>query len=1158
MNVRAVRRSLFSVLIFAAVAAAQTTSTEVLGTVEDATGAVIPGAKVTLLRVATGEKRIATTDNSGNYSFPLIEIGDYTVTAEVQGFKTQTKTGITVALQQKARVDLQLEVGAASDKVEVVATGVELKTDDAALGQTVEHTRVVELPVLNRNFASLTVLTPGVQFGTRMGMNAQSTSGSVGGIVGFYPGAMQVSANGQRDANQRVTLDGVIASEPLVNTVYLTPSIDAIEEVKVQTGSYSAEYGMNNGAIVQVALKSGGNDFHGTVYEFLRNDAADAKDYFLNFQLPAGAPQQKKNRLRRNQFGTWLAGPVILPKYHGKDKTFWSFNYEGTRQTQESVQQATGTQFFPQAFRNGDFSALLSPAIVNGKPVRAPIVIYDPTSGLPFTDATGKITNIIPPSRINKNALNLINQYVPLPQFNPTDILDVNTIKTVPNTLYQNQYFARIDHIFSGKDRIFGRLGSQIGQYDVGNLYPAFSYTLHLWDYNVAFQYLHIFSPTVLNEFRVGFNKVNSDQVNPRTYTNFNVDSLGIGQFRVSTANNRPFSPLETGIPTISNIIPGDSGARVDLNGSYTFDDNYSFMKGNHSFKTGFEYARYGLDRAAANVPLGNMSCCYGGFNVAGWLMGYPTATSSAEGLTWTAPRQNRWGAYFQDEWKAGHKLTINMGLRWDFFQVPHDVNRKWRSLELGILSTGSDGKQYPTVVPTPGQNYDFYGSDNRYFMPRVGLAYRATDKWVIRAGAGWFVNVQQMNNMTILDLQPPFSGTNQWAGVDRAVGNIAYSYAGLNYNLSTRAFTPGSQILTLDNPFPGQGTTAARTNVLAFSPDNKASTVTQWSFDIQRALPAKIFLTVGYVGSQTVHLDNTISNFNQPSPSSNTDVNGRRPYQAYISQGEGNAPRLLGTIRYLDSFANANYNGLQVQAEKRYSNGLTMGLAYTFSKALGEGYGRNDPAGDVQSLYQDPLNRRANRGRYGFDVTHNAVLNYVYDLPIFRHSTGVVKGVFGGWQTSGIITLHTGFPFSLSGGNLNTGGPVYPDRVADGRLGGSATRQLWYDPTAFRRTDCNIPTHPELCHYGSAAPDALISPGIHTFDLSLGKNWYIPKLGEAGRIQFRAEAFNAFNTPQFAAPNGLSWVSNDSIVPDAPRVGEIRSLRQPMRIFQFGAKVYW
>ncbi len=447
----------------------------------------------------------------------------------------------------------------------------------------------------------------------------------------FWPRATQVSANGQRDANQRVTLDGVIASEPLVNTVYLNPSIDAIEEVKVQTGSYSAEYGMNNGAIVQVALKSGGNAFHGTFYEFLRNDAADATDYFLNFQLPAGAPQQGKNRLRRNQYGTWLSGPVLLPHYNGKDKTFWSFNFEGTKQTQEVVTQASGTTFFPAAFRNGDFSA---PAASRHRKRRssagAPIIIYNPLTGMPFTDGQGNITNIIPQSMINKNAQALVNKYVPLPQFNPTDILDVNTIVPVPNVLDQNQYFARIDHLFSAKDRIFGRTATQVGTWNVGNINPNFTYTQHVWDYNEAFQYLHIFSPTSLNEFRFGFNKVNTDQVNPRTNTDFNVDSLGIGQFRVSTAGNRPFTSLETGIPTITGIIPGDSGARVDLNGSYQFSDNYSFIRGNHSFKTGFEFSRYGLDRAAANVPLGSMGCCEGGFNLAGWLMGYPLRQAPA------------------------------------------------------------------------------------------------------------------------------------------------------------------------------------------------------------------------------------------------------------------------------------------------------------------------------------------------------------------------------------------------------------------------------------------------------------------------------------------------------------------------------------------------
>jgi hypothetical protein len=414
------------------------------------------------------------------------------------------------------------------------------------------------------------------------------------------------------------------------------------------------------------------------------------------------------------------------------------------------------------------------------------------------------------------------------------------------------------------------------------------------------------------------------------------------------------------------------------------------------------------------------------------------------------------------------------------------------------------------------------------------------------------------MNNMTILDLQPPYSGTFGFNQIDQAGLTIPISYGGQNYTATTRRFTPGAQVLTLDNAFPGQGTAAARTNVLAFTPDNRASSVVQWSFDIQRELPSSTILTVGYVGSKTSHIDNTIGNFNSPPPSTNTDFNSRRPWQAYVSRGEGTQARLLGNIRYLDSFANANYHALQVQAQKRYSNGITAGLAYTYGKALGEGYGRNDPAGNVQPTYQDPNDRRANRGRYGFDVTHNVVMNYVWDLPFFGNTRGVVNAILGGWQTSGIVTLRTGFPFSLSGGNLNTNSSTYPDRIADGRLFDNANRQRWYDPTAFRRTECNIQNRPELCHYGSAAPDATITPGLKGFDLSLGKNWRFSPLGENGRLQFRAEAFNAFNTPQFGVPNGLSFASNDSVIPDGPRVGEIRSLRQPMRIFQFGIKLYF
>lgn len=1128
---------------------AQTTSTEVLGTVTDSTGAVVPAADITLLRIATGERRQTKSDASGNYSFPLIEIGEYSVTVTMSGFKTQTQTGVTVAYQQKARVNVTLDVGAATERVEVQATGVELKTDDAAVSTTIERRRVQELPLLGRNFASLAILTPGVQYGTRMGQGINTNTGFP------FPGsATTLSANGQRDANQNISMDGVVATEPLVNQVLFNPSIDAIEEVKIQTGSVSAEYGQNNGAVVQIALKSGTNNFHGTFFDFMRNNILDARDYFLNFELPPGTPERKKNALRRHQFGAWLAGPVILPGYKGTDRTFWSFNYEGVRQTVEAVSQAF---WFPEEFRRGDFSALLTPLIRNGLPVRAPIIIHDPVTGEPFRNAQGQITNIIPPSRINRNAQNFINTYLPLPQFRQDDILDINVIASVPSLLDQNQYFARIDHNFSSTDRLFVRYAGQRTSYDNRQLNPNFNTNFGLRPNNIASQYLHIFRPTIINEFRFGYNRVDHDQSNPRTNTDFDADSLGVGQFRVAVDNNRKFRPLEAAIPP-TGILQGDSGARIDFNDTYQISNNFSIIKSNHTFKMGMEYRRLTIERAAANVPNGNLTCCPGGYALAGFLMGYPNGSSTAEGLLLQKPRQHRWSGYFLDEWKVTRRLSMNIGVRWDYFGLATDLNRTWRSLRFDILTQADNGQMLPTVVPEPGKDYRFYDPEERFFMPRLGIAYRATDKWVIRTGAGWYANAQQLNNFSILNLQPPLSGTFGFLQVTDVAQVIPYSYGGQNYQIQTRRFRPGSTVLTLDNPFPGQGTAAARTNVLSMIPDNKASHYIQWSFDIQRSLPWSTILTVGYVGSKTSHLDNTVPNFNTPGPSPDTDINRRRPYQAYVSAGEGNTARLLNDVRYLDSYANASYHGLQVQAQKRYSHGITLGLAYTFSKSLGEGYGRNDPAGDVQSTYQNPRDRRNDRTRYGFDITHSAITNFVYDLPFFRGSSGLVKSAFGGWQASGIVTLRTGLPFAVAGGNLNTGANTRPDRVADGRLFGAATRARWYDPTAFRRTDCNIPNRLDLCHYGNAGNGILVSPGTTSLDLSIAKNWMIPALGEQGRLQFRGEAFNAFNSPQFGTPNGLGYAGLDSVVPDAPRVGEVRSLRNSMRIFQVAIKLYF
>ncbi|MCC6858905.1 MAG: TonB-dependent receptor [Bryobacterales bacterium] len=1122
---------------------AQTTSTEILGTVTDASGAVVPGATVVLLRVATGERRETTTGPTGDFSFPLIEIGEYTVTVQLKGFQTQTQSGIMLQLQQRARVNFQLAVGETTETVEVVASGIQLKTEDAAVGQVVDNKRVVELPLNGRNVASLAVLTAGVQYGQRMGFDGQA---------GFpIPGnSVAISANGQREVNQQVTLDGVIATEPRVNTTVFTPSIDAIEEFKVQTSSYSAEYGQNNGAIVQIALKSGTNQLRGTLFEFLRNDKLAATDYFLNFQVPQGSKLSEKNRLRRNQFGFFLGGPVTIPKvYDGKDRTFWSFTYEGRRETRETVQT---TRWHPQADRNGDFSAYLTPLIVNGVPIRQPSIIYDPTTGEPYRDNNGKINNIIPASRINKNAQAFVNQFQPLPMFNPVDVSDNNAQGTVPNIYKTNQYFWRIDHQLTSKDKMFVRFAIDRSKWDNYDLNPNFTYYVLSKATNIAYQWIRIFSPRMLNEFRYGLNKASDDTRNPRTDTDFDMDSLNIGKFRVATDNNRKFTTREVGIP--STLIGGDrdGGNGYDFNTVHQFTDNVSMTLGSHTFKTGIEYRYNILDRAAANSARGSASGSLQDF-----LLGYYSSSATGEGLPFTAPRQSRYSAYFLDDWKVTRKLTANIGLRWDYFGRPVDVEGGWRSFRPDILTQASDGRMLPTLIPGPNvTNYVFSEVDNRYFMPRVGLAYRLTEKWVIRSGAGWFANAQQFNNWTILALLPPRSGQLTFSSVTDVAQTFDYAYGGKTYTVQTRKYRPNTPIITLDNVFPGSGTAPARRALSLFPYDNKSPNTWQWSFDLQRNLPWNLLMTVAYVGSKSSHVDATITQ-NLPGPSPDTNIDARRPWQAYVSQGEGNAALGLGNIRFLEAYANGSYQGLQTTVEKRYSHGLTMSLAYTYSKALGEGYGRNEGSGNT-GTFQDWTNRRASRTRYGFDVTHNAVFNFVYDMPFLDRFKGVTGAFIGGWQVNGIVTMRTGFPFGLTGGDINTGQTTRPDRIADGRLGDAATRQKWFDPSAFRRVSCNIPGRLDLCHYGSAGDGIMVSPGASNLDLSLYKNWKMPFLGEQGRLQFRSEFFNFSNTPQFGVPNGLSFSTTTSIVPDGPRMGEIRSLRLPMRVIQFGLKLYF
>lgn len=1129
---------------------AQTTSTTILGVIADSTGAVINGAKVTVTNTSTRVSREVVTSTTGDFTFPLVDVGIYDVTVDAQGFKTEIRRNVIVNINEKVRVDFAMQVGAASERVEVTAEGATLRTDDATLGQTIEQRRVEELPLNNRNIGALAILQPGVQYGPRSGTDGQGFGQRQGSHGIPIPGVgLSFVANGQRETNQHATLDGVVATEARVNTIPFSPSVEAIAEFKVLSGSYSAEYGFNAGAQTIIVTRSGGNDFHGSAFEFIRNDVFDAENYFQNYFNAPGATRSKKNSLRQNNYGGVLTGPFAIPKvYNGTNKTFFMFNYEARKRRDGGLAQTANHP--PTAFRNGDFSSLL------GLPT--PVRIVDPLTGDPFAG------NIIPTNRISTAAKELM-KFWPEPQrVNANPLVGINYTGFERRTLDDTQVFGRIDHNISENDKIFARYAFNDVTYRVtpGDN-PNFTYFVAGRNQNVGTAWIHIFNPNLINEVRYGYNRSVDNTLNNRANTSFDVETLGLTGFRVVNDGNRKFTTRETGVPTISvnafsTLAEQDGGNGFDFNNLHQFNDNLTWVHGSHSTKFGFDYRWVALYRGAANVPRGGLNfngdIANNGF--AAFLLGFPSVTTTPEGLPRTQTRQQRYAAYATDDWKLSRKLTLNYGVRWEYNTPAVDVEGLWRSLSFDTKTGG-----LPTVVPNIGTEYVFYKPQKALFMPRLGFAFRPTDNWVIRGGLGIYNNVHQLNNYTILNLNPPKSGTSNFANSATA-GKITNS-----------ATQP---VLTFAAPFGVVNPTSA-TGINALNPDNPQPSVAQWSLDVQRRLPFDIVLSVGYVGNKGSHIDQTVE-LNAPAPSILPNPNGRRPIP-FFADGVNGPTRALNRLRWLTSDGNSWYHALQVNAQKRFSQGLQMNIAYTWGRAMGEGYGRNEGGGAIPNSYQNPFNRAAEKTRYGFDFQHSAVISFLYELPTpAALNKGFGKQIFGGWQMNGIVVLRSGLPFSVTQNNtINTiEGHVRPDLVGNPKLA-NPTINKWYDPDAFRVVTCQQPGSAAtdagkalnqylagFCKYGSAGQGIIEGPGFKNVDYSLIKN--IP-IKDDLRLQFRAEIFNIFNTPQFGTPNaGLNAATAflpttaggafPTQVTPSRGPGSIANIVAPMRQMQFGLKL--
>ena len=1125
---------------------AQSVTQTVQGQVADSSGAAVQGARVTIRNVNTGVERTQQSNEAGLYGFQLVEVGSYQVRCEHSGFRAQVVNGLRVETAAQVRQDFSLEVGAVTETVNVAASAVTLNTENAIVGTVVENKRIVELPLNGRNIVQLAVLTPGVQFGNRSGLN--------NGEGGYIPnGAFSVSANGVRELHQVVSIDGTNAADPRRAITPFVPSIEAVEEFKIQTSSFSAEYGFGGGAVVNITMKSGTNALHGTLFEFLRNDKFDAENYFLNFQNPPGRPRARKDARRLNQFGFVASGPIV------KNKTFWSANWEARRELTTGIGEAT---YLTERMRTGDFGEVLTGTLnpATGRLFRQPIVVFDPFTGDPFP------SNVIPAARLHQGVVRNILPIVPRAQFQTADPLDINFRRPLANPLSVDQIFGRIDHHFNERDRIFGRLAWNESSQTSPRVNPNFDHVTDTRTINLATQWVHVLRPTMVNEFRFGFQFFDFGVQSPRAgSTSFSMDGLGIGQFRVASDGNRPLTKDEHGYPNLS-LFNIDDRREFNNPDRFEFGDHLSWSRGRHTVKLGFELNRIKMNDAGANLPTGrvNWSANESGLNFASFMLGVPSTTETAEGLPLTIPVSTRWGTYINDDFKIHPRLTLNFGLRFDYSGNPRDSKGLWRTLNFPGEGRGVEHRNPATgqLIPTMGpESVDSRGAvklwqqDIRFFMPRLGIAFRPTDKWVIRTGAGWFSNLMHWNAFTILNLNPPKSGSLLFQQVTDAVRTTPVVGAdSRSYDVPLRRIRPASTPITLNDPFlsAGGGQAVSRpVSVLHVRPDLNDGDIWKWSFDIQRELPWGAATTIGYVGSKGSFVGNSMTPYNDADPSPNTNVQARRPFPFFYDPA---TPQLgvqaLANIRYLEATGNSFHHGLQAKLEKRFARGLATGVSYVFSKSHGDG----EAGGNEEGGFQRPrIDRRDGRGRYRFDQTHNFVAHWVWEMPS-KSLPGFLKHVLGGWQSNGILSLRTGFPFTVGQGNdLNTGAAVIrPDRIADGRLD-KPTRDLWFDTQAFQRVTCNIPARQDRCRFGNAGYNILTSPGQRNLDFGLFKNF---DFAESYRLQFRSEFFNATNTPYFGNPNGIGFAAINSLTPDGVRMGEVRSLRNPMRIIQFGLKL--
>ena len=1101
-----------------AVASSAQTSAEITGLVKDPTGAAVSGASVTVTNKATGATRNVTTNSEGLYSFPSLPPGTYELRVEQTGFKISLNDNVRLEVQQSARLDVAMEVGQVGETVTVSAAPALLNSENTTLGTVIENKIVTELPLNGRQYLNLVALSPNVNV-------LAPAAGQAGARQGGERAQQAISAGGQRIFFNYYTLDGVNNMDVNFNTYVALPSIDAIQEFKVQIGVYPAEYG-HQSTQVNVLTKSGGNTYHGALFEFHRDDALDAKQY----QFTSAKP---KNPFKWNDYGFEVDGPVRIPHlFNGRDKLFFMTNYEALRRQQSVLNTFT----VPTAkMFTGNFSELLPSTI-----------IYDPTTGQPFPG------NIIPTNRLDPISVKFLKYY------NSASTLGTNNFaQTSSQPLNRDGLVVRIDFVESSKSQWMGR-------YNWG-------------DENTSTQGLNLAGTKVLTHYKqfTGSNTrtLTNNLINDARfgYTSFfnSLGTLSAGSLNVVSdigiPNQNAGAEITWGIPNVAFNGGGFTGIGDANDGPFAIDNNtlqivdkLSWIHGKHTFAFGGEYNRQNFNQLGNQFSRGvftfqatattNPANGSGGYAFAEFLLGRIFVSTNAAAVADAKFKRNVFHAFIDDTWKVTPKLTLSLGLRYeltppftntkgDYFTVkipnidftPNQPQTNWPFFvrqEKGCTDPYEGLKIHWTstnAVCGGGLNNNLRETKFTNFAPRIGIAYAFNDKTVLRSGFGIFY-MQDIANAEYFDM----------------ARNIA-----ARVDLTTTPTTP----ITWNNAIPGGSGTVVQVPppfAWAAAYDHATPYTAQYMLNVQRQLDSNWALEVGYLGSQSRHLYG-FQNINQAAPGPLNSINSRRPYANY------------GVLQYVNDTFKASYNAASVKLTRRFSRGVSLTTNYTFAKSIDNASGTRTQG--LDTLFpQDSSCLECERGLSSFDVRNRWVLGAVWELPVGKGKLLGINNSFanafvGGWQLSTNSTIQSGVPQTLTIGfnNAGTNNPL-PDRPSYSGTGTgyvtNRTPSRWYDPASFVVSPQGT--------FGNLGRNTMLTPHFQSIDMALAKRFTMP-YSEHHSLQLRVEAFNVLNHPTWGAPNGniLAGAAFPGALANAAHqgFGVISSTALPMRQIQLGLK---